>query len=139
MDWIHHDAETAFDITMQMHYHENVALMETAMPSPLILQSSLTDRYQTTVPAPVRKALGLGKRSKLRFELMPDGSVVLGRAEAEGGEDPVLAKFLGFLAADLERHPGRIRAVSPEWAGRMRALVKGVEVDLNAGLDPEDK
>ena len=107
------------------------------MPSSLVLQSSLTDRYQTTVPAPVRKVLGLSKRSKLRFELQPDGTVTLGRAEA--GEDPVLAKFLSFLAADIENHPGRIRAVSPDWVGRMRALVKGAKVDLNEALDPEDE
>ena len=28
-------------------------------------ESTLTDRYQTTVPEPVRKALGLNKRDKI--------------------------------------------------------------------------
>jgi len=32
------------------------------MPSPLELESTLTDRYQTTVPETVRRALKLGRR-----------------------------------------------------------------------------
>ena len=30
------------------------------------VQSALTDRYQTTVPQPVRRALGLRKRDRIR-------------------------------------------------------------------------
>ena len=43
--------------------------------------STLTDRYQTTVPEAVRQFLGLGKRDKLRYTLKPNGEVVLTRAE----------------------------------------------------------
>ena len=42
----------------------------------LVSESTLTDRYQTTVPGPVRKALHLHKREKIRYTIQPDGSLV---------------------------------------------------------------
>ena len=47
------------------------------MAAPLELESTLTDRYQTTVPDAVRRALKLGKRDKIRYLVRPDGRVVL--------------------------------------------------------------
>jgi antitoxin PrlF len=41
------------------------------------VESSLTDRYQTTVPQPVRRALGLGKRDRIRYSFRANGEVVL--------------------------------------------------------------
>jgi antitoxin PrlF len=46
----------------------------------LITESTLTDRYQTTVPDAVRKALHLGKREKIRYTIQPDGNVLMSRA-----------------------------------------------------------
>ncbi len=107
------------------------------MASPLEAESKLTDRYQTTVPGAVRKALKLGKRDKIRYQVQADGSVVMTRAEKRGGSDPVLGAFLDFLARDMARHPHRIKALDKGLAGRVRSLVKGVEVDLDAPL-PDD-
>ena len=45
------------------------------MRATLELESTLTDRYQTTVPNSVRRALRLGKRDKLRYRVQPDGTV----------------------------------------------------------------
>ena len=42
----------------------------------LVSESTLTDRYQTTVSGPVRKALHLHKRAKIRYTIQPDGSLV---------------------------------------------------------------
>ena len=53
-------------------------------------ESTLTERYQTTVPESVRRALRLGKRDKIRFTIRPDGDVVLTRALQTEGEDPVM-------------------------------------------------
>jgi antitoxin PrlF len=39
--------------------------------------SKLTSKYQTTIPAPVRDALLLGKGDSIVFEVGDDGSVVL--------------------------------------------------------------
>ena len=70
------------------------------MRATLEVESTLTDRYQTTVPETVRRALRLGKRDKIRYTIRPCGEVVLTRAEAVEGDDPVLGHFLG-LPADV--------------------------------------
>ncbi|MBV8033768.1 MAG: type II toxin-antitoxin system PrlF family antitoxin [Pelomonas sp.] len=51
----------------------------------------MTDRYQTTVPESVRRALHLGKRDRIHYTIRPDGEVVLTRAAASDGNDPALA------------------------------------------------
>ncbi|WP_111656890.1 type II toxin-antitoxin system PrlF family antitoxin [Isoalcanivorax indicus] len=109
------------------------------MSATLEVESTLTDRYQTTVPETVRRALKLGKRDKIHYTIRPGGEVVLTRAEAPGDEDPVLGQFLGFLAADIARHPERLQAVDAGLAQRLQSLVSGVEVDLDAALSEDDE
>lgn len=70
-------------------------------------ESRLTDRYQTTVPESVRRALGLGKRDTLVYTLLDDGSVQLSRAN----DDPALAPFLALLTEDIARHPENLQAI----------------------------
>ena len=106
------------------------------MRATLELESTLTDRYQTTVPGSVRRALRLGKRDKIRYLVQGDGTVVLTRGGAAGEDDPVLAGFLQFLANDLASRPGRVRALDRKLATRIRSLVRGVKVKLNEPLDP---
>ncbi|NBD95017.1 MAG: type II toxin-antitoxin system PrlF family antitoxin [Gammaproteobacteria bacterium] len=100
-------------------------------------ESRLTDRYQTTVPADVRKALALEKRDRLHYEVRPNGEVVLTRSG--DNDDPALAAFLNFLADDMTRHPERLRGMDPSLARRIESLVDGVEVDLDAPLYDEDE
>ncbi len=102
-------------------------------------ESTLTDRYQTTVPEPVRVALKLSKRDKLRYAVRADGSVVMTRAEQPDEEDPVLEQFLGFMARDLASHPERLRTIDHGLLGRIQALVGHVDVDLDAPLSPDDE
>ena len=109
------------------------------MPATLQVESTLTDRYQTTVPETVRRALRLGKRDKIRYTIRPDGEVVLTRAIASDGNDPALAPFLGFLARDLAEHPERLQAVDAGLAQRIQGLVGDVEVDLDAPLSADDE
>ena len=45
-------------------------------------ESTLTDRYQTTVLETVRRALNLGKRDKIHYTIRPSGEVVLTLADA---------------------------------------------------------
>jgi len=40
----------------------------------LEIESTLTDRYQTTVPDVVRRTLRLRKRDKIRYLVQPDGA-----------------------------------------------------------------
>jgi len=107
------------------------------MPTTIELESTLTDRYQTTVPDAVRRALHLGKRDRIRYLVQDNGSVVLQRAGED--DDPVLGTFLDFLAKDIANHPERVQAIDTGLAKRMRSLSKGVKVDLDTALDPTDE
>jgi antitoxin PrlF len=109
------------------------------MPATMQVESTLTDRYQTTVPETVRRALRLGKRDKIHYTIRPDGEVVLTRAAAGESDDAALVPFLGFLARDLAEHPERLQAVDAGLARRIQALVGGVEVDLGAPLPADDE
>ena len=42
-----------------------------------MLQSTLTDRFQTTIPLEVRQALNLLPRQRIAYEVRSDGSVLL--------------------------------------------------------------
>lgn len=102
-------------------------------------ESTLTERFQTTVPEVVRKALRLRKRDKIRYEVK-DGEVVIRRAEAAGEDaDPVMGQFLSFLAEDIASHPERVQAMDRTFVERLRANVSGVAVDLDVALSPEDE
>jgi antitoxin PrlF len=107
------------------------------MSATIELESTLTDRYQTTVPDAVRRALRLGKRDRIRYLVQDNGSVVLQRAGEE--DDPVLGAFLDFLARDVAAHPQRVQAIDSGLAERMHSLTQGIKVDLDAALDPSDE
>lgn len=99
-------------------------------------ESTLTDRYQTTVPEPVRKALGLNKRDKICYTIQADGGVVISRVEQD---DPILGKFLNFLAQDIAEHPQNIQAISSDLLIRVHSLVSEMAIDLDAPLADEDE
>lgn len=103
------------------------------------VESTLTDRYQTTVPESVRRALRLGKRDKIHYSIRSGGEVVMTRAETASGEDPALSAFLDFLARDLTQNPHLIKPLDAAWVQRIQHLVEGVDVDLDAALSPEDE
>jgi antitoxin PrlF len=101
-------------------------------------ESTLTDRYQTTVPDPVRKALGLNKRDKICYAIQPDGKVWISRA-GQTESDPVLGEFLNFLARDMEKNPQHLQAISSDLVSRVRSLISDVDLDLDAPLLDEDE
>jgi len=109
------------------------------MAATLEVESTLTDRYQTTVPETVRRALKLGKRDKIQYTIRPGGEVVLTRVETPDSDDPVLGQFLGFLAADITRHPERLQAVDAALVRRLQALAGNIDVDLDAALSQDDE
>lgn len=109
------------------------------MARTLDVESTLTERYQTTVPETVRRALRLGKRDKIHYSIRPSGEVVLTRADSAGENDPLLGQFLSFLADDITRHPERLQSVDAGLAGRLQSLIGGVEVDLGASLSADDE
>ncbi len=109
------------------------------MSAALEVESTLTDRYQTTVPETVRRALRLGKRDKLHYTIRPGGEVVLTRAEAVADNDPVLGQFLGFLARDMVNHPERLQAIDAGFVQYLQSMGSGIEVDLDAVLSADDE
>ena len=107
--------------------------------SVLEIESTLTDRYQTTVPDPVRRVLKLRKRDKLVYKILDDSTVILARRTEADEADPVLGRFLDFLAQDMATHPERLRGVDGDFVARIQSLVKDVEVDREAPLLPDDE
>lgn len=101
-------------------------------------ESTLTDRYQTTVPDDVRKALRLNKRDKIRYTIQSNGQVIMSRAD-EPENDPVLGQFLSFLARDISRNPQHVQAISSDLVNHVQSLVADVEFDLDAPLSDEDE
>ncbi|UWQ21508.1 type II toxin-antitoxin system PrlF family antitoxin [Jannaschia sp. W003] len=100
--------------------------------------SKLTDRYQTTVPAGVRRQLKLGKGDRIRYRTAEDGRVYIEPVRA-GEDDPALAPFLDLVEADIRARPDRLRAFDGALRDRLEALVGDVDVDLDAPLSPDDE
>lgn len=102
-----------------------------------MIESTLTERFQTTIPKGVRDALGLRSGDRLAYRLEGD-QVVLAKAEAgEAGEDLALGPFLDLLERDLHDRPHAVRSLTDSYVGELRELVAGVEVDLDAPLDEQ--
>lgn len=104
----------------------------------LEIPATITDRGQTTVPAAIRRMLHLGKRDRVVFRGLADGTVVLAKEKDAEKLDPVIGKFLAFLAKDMTSAPDRIKPVPRDLIDRGRKLVEGVTVDLDAAL-PDDE
>ncbi len=109
-------------------------------PSDIIeIQAAITERGQTTVPAAIRKMLSLGKRDRIVFRGMADGTVVIAKEAIESGAaDPLIGSFLDFLAGDMTNHPQRIRPVPARLVRRATRLVEGLAVDIDDALLDDD-
>jgi antitoxin PrlF len=125
---------------MQMHYLGSKLikrLSSMSITSTPCSESTLTDRYQTTVPAPVRKFLGLSKNDKICYTILPNGTVAISRAESTES-DPLLKPFLDFLAQDIENNPQHLQPISYGLVDRAQFLVSDVDFDINEPLSDED-
>lgn len=109
------------------------------MPATLDVESTLTERYQTTIPETVRRALGLKKRDKIHYSIRANGEVVLSRAE-DDEEDPALGAFLAFLAHDIASHPERLAPLSDDLLAAMKkAAHEAGDIDFDAPLSADDE
>ena len=99
--------------------------------------STLTDRYQTTVPEPVRRALALGKRDRIRFREDESGRIYLERVE-DLDSDPALAPFLKLIEADLAARPDAISPLSADRVAQIDALLGDDDIDLDAAFVPDE-
>src|SRR3569832_1590888 len=107
---------------------------ESVMHAPFEVESTLTDRYQTTVPESVRRALRLGKRDKIHYTIRHSGEVVLTRAEASDGDDPVLGSFLVCRAYVFSCLPLRLLSVESCFVMLLLSLTGGFYVFLVAAV-----
>lgn len=72
-----------------------------------VITSKLTSKSQTTVPQPVRKALGLQPGDQLRYEIS-GGQVILSRVEPDSlAEDP-FASFNEWRSVEDEEAYGSL-------------------------------
>ncbi len=104
----------------------------------VLAESKLTERYQTTLPASVRKALALTKHDRVAYCLSSDGQVYITRLEPEES-DPVLAKFAKFLAENIEQNPQNVKSIDPNLLAEAKSLVAGMNSDFDAPLSDEDE
>ncbi len=91
-------------------------------------ESTLTERYQTTIPDAVRKVLGLGKRDRVIYRMTGTGEVRLVKAEPDPADDSALGPFLALLDKRLATHPKKIVPYALADADDDLALVKGVKI-----------
>jgi len=99
------------------------------------LTSTLTDRYQTTIPREVRSFLNLDKGAQIQYVIEPSGKVYLQtEQENELNEDPVLYSFLQFMEKDMRKNPKQIQPLSKEMMKKVQQLVEGIDVDLDQPL-----
>jgi len=91
----------------------------------LHVESTLTDKYQVTVPDAVRKTLRLKKRDRIRFTVLPDSSVQLSRADVPCYDMHFLVLVAEEVLRHIELHPERFPVASsalriPPTSGRRR-------------------
>jgi antitoxin PrlF len=94
--------------------------------------STISSKGQTTIPKPVRQALGVGEGDQIAFHVDESG-VTIRRAGEDS--DPTINAFLSFLAKDLENRPGKISAFPPELAKAIAKLTAGVASDPDAPIE----
>lgn len=100
------------------------------MPALLKKVSTITEKGQVTVPKSVRDALGLGYGGRIAFYIDENRHVSIEK-ETEETDDPVIDRFLTFLAADMEKHPEHVQVFPEALRNRMAELTKGIDSDLD--------
>ncbi len=102
----------------------------------LEIEATITERGQTTIPAAIRKMLGIHKGA-IVFKAMPDGTVLIEPKQEDDEEDPAIAAFLRFLEKDIENNPQNLIPLTRELLEESYDLVRGVEVDMDAPLEDD--
>jgi antitoxin PrlF len=98
-----------------------------------MIKSVITAKSQTTLPAGVRQALGVGPGDRLAYVVEGDRAVIM--KAASDTEDPAIEAFLDFLAHDMAKRPELLTTLTPALLERAQSLTEGMEVDLDASID----
>jgi antitoxin PrlF len=101
----------------------------------IVDESTITAKGQTTVPAAVRNALGVGYGDRLRW-LLRGGEVVMVPVRGREHRDPVLDGLLALVERDVAA--GRnVGALPAELLPALREAARDVSVDLDEPLEGE--
>jgi antitoxin PrlF len=78
------------------------------------------------------------QKAKVRAHVIGPGQLLISVIEEEGvcppEDDPVVTAFLGFLDADMFKHPERITSLSASRIGEAVTLTEGVSVSDDDSL-----
>jgi antitoxin PrlF len=130
---------------MQLHYYRdvtcpevtNMAILKSAEVV-LRAESRLTARSQTTIPATIRDVLHLKAGENIEYRVLPDGAVMIARRQDTDDNDPVVARFLTFLAKDMGDHPERIKSFDKTRLTQALELTAGVNIDVDTLLAEDE-
>ncbi len=95
--------------------------------------SKITSKNQTTIPASVRKVLGLGEGDRIRFQVLEDGRVELSKDAAVASDDRAVAAYLQFLEQDMVERPAKLAPLERD--AESQKLFS--DVDLSGWLDED--
>ncbi len=96
-----------------------------------MIKSKVTERSQTTLPPSVRQVLDIHPGEHIGYVI--EGSQVrLVNATALEHDDPVIDRFLAFLARDMDRN---LTVFSTSLLERARALTRNVAIDHDAAIE----
>ena len=84
-----------------------------------MMQSTITDKFQTTIPVKVRQALKLKPRQRVSYELRSDGSAVL-------RPEPQLDELFGSIKLKKPVAPSRKEKQAARAAIARQAARKGL-------------
>lgn len=99
-----------------------------------MVTSKVTARSQTTLPAAVRKVLGLTPGSYVGYEIVGD-QVRLVNVEQREHADPTLDAFLDLLTQSMASEPEAIRPIPVALLQRAMAATDGITIDHDARID----
>lgn len=92
--------------------------------------AKLTAKNQTTIPTPVRAALGLSPMDKIKFHVLSDGRVELTKDSNQTEQfDPMVLAYLDFIEADIIANPQILTVLQRD--EKLAKLLKDVELDEN--------
>lgn len=98
-----------------------------------MVKSKVTERSQTTLPPSVRQVLDIHPGEHVGY-VIEGNQVRLINATALEHEDPVIDRFLAFLARDMDRN---LTVFPASLLKRARALTRNVAVDHDAAIEGE--
>jgi len=99
-----------------------------------VLKSKLTKRSQTTIPLAVKNALHLGAGDQLGYVINGDEVRLVNVADETHHEDPLMTRFLEFLAQDAQARPQILTPLPSLLLARMQELSARVFIDHDADI-----